>query len=197
MVCSTRNRDYNDPSVQNQGAGQQAGASNQARASQHFNIEAEFRKLQQLVQTKAKEIADLKEQQRKGKQVVVEDDPEEERAERHTHANLEDAGKHHNNAEKQQQKSALEGDKQEAPKNQERQLEVRASRRHEGAPHQSRVEGANPPPVPPLGASKPDNQLATRTTWQRMSRISGTLIIPSRPGSCPMLFLMDSSLQRN
>jgi hypothetical protein len=33
MVGSTRNRDYNDPSVQNQGAGQQAGASNQARAS--------------------------------------------------------------------------------------------------------------------------------------------------------------------
>jgi hypothetical protein len=78
MVCSTRNREYNNPSVQDQGEGQQGGASNQAWASQHFNIEAEFRKLQQLVQAQAKEIAALnkKEQQRKGKQkVVVEKDP--------------------------------------------------------------------------------------------------------------------------
>jgi hypothetical protein len=50
MVCSTRNREYNDPSVQNQGEGQKGGASNQAGASQHFNIEAKFRKLQHLVQ---------------------------------------------------------------------------------------------------------------------------------------------------
>jgi hypothetical protein len=84
MVGSTKNRDYNDPSVQNQGARQQASASNQPRASQHFDIKAEFRKLQQLVQTQAKEIADLKEQQRKGNQVVVEDDQEKEGAERLT-----------------------------------------------------------------------------------------------------------------
>jgi hypothetical protein len=102
MVGSTRNRDYNDPSVQNQRAGQQAGASNQARASQHFDIEAEFRKLQQLVQSQAKEIADLKEQQRKGKHVVIEDDSEEERAESHTQPNRENMGKDNDNAEKQQ-----------------------------------------------------------------------------------------------
>ena len=80
MVGSTKNRDYNNPSVQNQGAGQQVGALNQARASKHFDIEAEFRKLQQLVQSQAKEIADLKEQQRKGNKVIIEDDSEEERA---------------------------------------------------------------------------------------------------------------------
>jgi hypothetical protein len=49
MVCSTRNREYNDLSVQSQGEGQQGGASNQEGASRHFNIEEEFRKLQHLV----------------------------------------------------------------------------------------------------------------------------------------------------
>ena len=101
MVGSTRNRDYNDPSVQNQGAGQQAGASHQGRASQHFDIEAEFCKLQQLVQTQAKEIADLKEQQREGKKVIIEDDSEEERAEKHTQANPENLEKYYDNVEKQ------------------------------------------------------------------------------------------------
>ena len=93
MVGSTRNRDYNDPSVQNQGAGQQAGASNQARVPQHFDIKAEFRKLQQLVQSQAQEIADLKEQQRKGTQDVVEEGSGEESAERHTQANPENPEK--------------------------------------------------------------------------------------------------------
>jgi hypothetical protein len=116
MVGSTRNRDYNDPSVQNQGVGQQAGASNQVRASQHFDIEVEFRKLQHLVQSQAKEIADLKEQQRKGKHVFIEDDSEEERAERHTQANPENPEKDNDNAEKQQRKSAIEGDKEGNPK---------------------------------------------------------------------------------
>ena len=37
------------------------------------------------------------------------------------------------------------------PKNPEMQLEIRVSRRHEGVPHLSRVEGANPPLVPPGG----------------------------------------------
>ena len=121
MVGSTRNRDYNDPSVQNQGAGQQAGASNQARAPQHFDIEAEFRKLQQLVQSQAQEIADLKEQQRRGKHVVIEDDSEEERAERHTQPNPENLEKDNDNAEKQQRKSAIEEDKEGNLKTQERQ----------------------------------------------------------------------------
>jgi hypothetical protein len=77
MVYSTRQKDYNDPSVQNLGDRQQGGASNQAWASQPFNLEAKFRKLQKLVHTQAKEIAALnkKEQQRKGKEKVVEDDP--------------------------------------------------------------------------------------------------------------------------
>jgi hypothetical protein len=104
MVGSTRNRDYNYPSVQNQGAGQQAGASNQARASQHFDIEAQFCKLQQLVQSQAKEIADLKKQQRKGKHVVIEDDSEEVRAEKHTQSIPENPEKDNDNAEKQQRK---------------------------------------------------------------------------------------------
>jgi hypothetical protein len=48
-----------------------------------------------------------------------------------------------------------------------------------------------------LVASKLDNLPATRSTWRRTSRISGILIILSHHGSCPMLFLMDSSLRRN
>ena len=103
------------------------------------------------MQSQVKEIADLKEQQRKGKHVVIEDDSEEERAERQTQANPENPGKDNDNAEKQQGKSAIEGDKEGNPKTQERQQEGRVSRRHEGAPHQSRVEGANPPPVLPGG----------------------------------------------
>jgi hypothetical protein len=47
---------------------------------------------------------------------------------KHTQANPEDAEKDHNNVEKEQWKSALEGDKDDEPKNQERQLEIRASR---------------------------------------------------------------------
>jgi hypothetical protein len=60
MVSSTRRKDYNDSSVQNLGDGQKGATSNQVRASQPFNQEAEFRKLQKLVQTQAKEIATLK-----------------------------------------------------------------------------------------------------------------------------------------
>jgi hypothetical protein len=77
MVCSTQQKNYNDPSVQNLEDGHQGGASNQAGASQPFNLEAEFCKLQKLVQTQAKEIVTLKkkEQRLKGKEKVVEDDP--------------------------------------------------------------------------------------------------------------------------
>jgi NCAIR mutase (PurE)-related protein len=79
-----------------------------------------FVKLKQLVQAQAKEIAALKkkEQQRKGKEkVVVEKDPEEERAEKHTQANAENAERDPvADAEKQQQKSAHDGDKDGEPK---------------------------------------------------------------------------------
>jgi hypothetical protein len=85
MVGSTRNRDFNDPSVQNQGGGKHGGASNQAGASQHFDIETEFCKLQQLVQAQAKEIAALKkkEHQRKGKERVRNTYPEWREPTRH------------------------------------------------------------------------------------------------------------------
>jgi hypothetical protein len=181
MVGSTRNRDYNDPSVQNKGAGEQAGASNQARASQHFEIEAEFRKLQQLVQSQAKEIEDLKEQQRKRKHVVIEDDSEEDRAEKHTQANPENLEKDNDNAEKQQRKSIIEGDKEGNPKTQERQHEGQVSRRHEGAHINPEWRGPTHHPFP-LGASKPDNLPVTRSTWAKISRISDTSKIPSRLG---------------
>jgi hypothetical protein len=99
------------------------------------------------VQSQAKEN-DSEEEQQKGKQVVIEDDSEEERAQKHTQVNPRDAEKDNDNPEKQQRKSTLEGEKDGDPKNQERQQEGWVSHRHEGAPHQSRVEGANPPPAP-------------------------------------------------
>jgi hypothetical protein len=61
MVFSTLNRKYNDPSVQNLGDGQHNEGSNQYGGSQPpFNLEAEFHKLQKLVQAQANEIATLK-----------------------------------------------------------------------------------------------------------------------------------------
>jgi hypothetical protein len=68
------------------------------------------------VQSQAKEIADFKKQQRKGKHVIIEDDSEEERAEKHTQANPENPEKDNDNVEKQQWKSVIEGDKEGNPK---------------------------------------------------------------------------------
>jgi hypothetical protein len=172
MVCSTINREYNDSSVQNQTEAQQGGISNQAGASQPFNIEAEFRKLQQLVQAQVKEIVALKkkEQQRKGKEIVdVEKDPEEERAEKHTQAHAGNAEKDPIiDAEKQQQKSVHDEDRDGEPKNPEKHLEIWVSRRHEGALHLPRVEGANPPPVPP-GGQQAGQHAGPTNTWRRTS----------------------------
>ena len=81
MVYSTRNRDYNDPELQDLGDGQQDEESNQqAEPQPPFNLEAEFLKLQKLVQVQAKEIETLKkrEQVRKGKEKVVEAGPVQE-----------------------------------------------------------------------------------------------------------------------
>jgi hypothetical protein len=84
--------------------------------------------------------------------VVVEKHPEEERAGKHTQVNVGNAEKDPIvDGEKQQQKFAHDGDRDGERKNPEKQLEVRVSRRHEGAPDLSRVEGSNPPPVPPEG----------------------------------------------
>jgi predicted alpha/beta superfamily hydrolase len=57
---STRQKDYNDPSIQNLRDEQQGDNSDQPGGSQAFNLEAEFHKLQKLVKSKAKEIAALK-----------------------------------------------------------------------------------------------------------------------------------------
>ena len=81
MVYSTRNRDYNDPKLEDLGDGQQGEGSNQHPEQQpSFNLEAEFLKLQKLVQAQAKEIETLKkrEQVRQGKQKVVEAGPVQE-----------------------------------------------------------------------------------------------------------------------
>ena len=78
MVFSIRNKEYNDPSVQDLGDWQHDEGSNQHGGSHlPLNLEVEFPKLQKLVQAQAKEIATLKkkEQVRKGKEKVVEDDP--------------------------------------------------------------------------------------------------------------------------
>ena len=51
MVYSTRNRDYNDLELEDLGDGQQGEGSNQQPEQQpSFNLEAEFLKLQKLVQ---------------------------------------------------------------------------------------------------------------------------------------------------
>jgi hypothetical protein len=81
MVYSTRNRDYNDPELEDLGDGQQGEGSNQQPEQQpSFNFEAEFLKLQKLVQAQEKEIENLKkrEQVLLGKEKVVEAGPAQE-----------------------------------------------------------------------------------------------------------------------
>jgi hypothetical protein len=197
MVGSTRNKDYNDPSVQNQGAGQQAGVSNQARASQHFDIEVEFRKLQRLVQAQAKEIADLKEQQRKGKKkVVVKDDPEKERAEKHTQENPEMRKKIITMRKRSNGNPHLKGIRMTS-------LKIRKGSWKYGRAVDMKGPHTNPEWRGPirhlsrLGSSNSDNLPATKSTWRRISWILGILTTLSHPRSCHMLYLMDSNLRRN
>jgi hypothetical protein len=81
MVYSTRNKEYNDPSFQDLGDGQHDEDSNQQVGSQPpLNLEAEFRKLQKLVQVQDKEIATSKKREhvRKGKEKVVKEVPVQE-----------------------------------------------------------------------------------------------------------------------
>jgi hypothetical protein len=53
MLFSTWHRDYNDPSVQDLGDGQQGDGSDPPGGSQPFNLEVEFHKLHKLVKTQA------------------------------------------------------------------------------------------------------------------------------------------------
>ena len=49
MVYSTRNRDYNDPELEDLGVGQQGEGSNQKPEQQlSFNLEAEFLKVKKI-----------------------------------------------------------------------------------------------------------------------------------------------------